>query len=674
MFQRILAPVHNDAFIWPPPLPPEPQQEPQQQPSFTLRPGSPIEMPPILSEWLKQQEQQQEEQPKPLSTLPPGFTQIRLHNVLTAWEAWKIMDTKIDREKGETLEFVIVDPGTWFVISGGRGIPEWAQGFYRRMIALPHPVAVLLITKFMGTLQTRRIVFLLKTPEKADPYDDFYVKVPNNKGCPIDVMWDQTRAPIALYPRIKLTPKLFRQPPDAKVDNKLLYVKVGEFVLGVPAELEFLMVAYSEKGVLVCVCPGPQLLAKLEKPNTWALVFEIPHGRWEDQNGYFKTTPTVSDWKIFAAAEFEGCYRNSIEYKPEGDFFDDKIHEMLVQERLAMVKEKEVEAMEKEKMPKGFWAELWARFARCLLEKERQEAFYEIQGEIRTAKNLAAWTKLYKFVLFSELHCRNYTFFNCITAIHSGLTAQRDKYLGKWRGVLLSFVDVLRKRDSLTLLHKYRWIYRKFRRLCRNVPKFERYKIRWTQLHRKIHELVQRRLANRNQACMKMQALVTALTLGCEHQTMQLEQVQQQHAMQLEQIQQQHEQLQQQHAMQLEQLQQQLATAQQEAQMPCPEPQNCSICLEVLANTVLLPCLHLCVCNQCCGVGECPICREPITERVNTIQVPWVVCIKCTRRLPNIVLQPCGHQVLCNTCVADGTPAQCPFCAANVDNVLKTFL
>jgi hypothetical protein len=108
--------------------------------------------------------------------------------------------------------------------------------------------------------------------------------------------------------------------------------------------------------------------------------------------------------------------------------------------------------------------------------------------------------------------------------------------------------------------------------------------------------------------------------------------------------------------------------------MPCPEPQNCSICLEVLANTVLLPCLHLCVCNQCCGVGECPICRGPITERVNTIQVPWTVCIKCTRRLPNIVLQPCGHQVLCNMCVADGNPAQCPVCAANVENVLKTFL
>jgi hypothetical protein len=543
------------------------------------------------------------------------------------------------------------------------------------MIALPHPVAVLLITKLMGTLPTleKRIVFLLETPKNAYPYDDFYVKVPKNQPCPVDLMWDRKRAAVALYPRIKLAAKLFRQPPDAKVDDKLLFVKVDEFVLGVPAEMEFLMVGYSEKSALVSVFPGPVLLAQLQKPNTWALVFEIRHGSWEDQNGYFKTTPTVSDWTISAVAEFEGRYFLSYEYQPTGDFFDAEIYEMLVKERLAMVKRTE-----------GFWAELWARFARCLCSEERYEAFLRVQVEIRTAKNLAAWTKLYKFVLFSELHCRNYTFFNCITAIHSGLTAQRDKHIGKWRGFLLGFLHVFRKRDSLTLLHN-RWIYRKFRRLYRNVLKFERYKIRWTQLHRKIHELVQRRLAKRNQVCMKMQALVTALTLGCEHQTMQLEQVQQQNAMQLEQVQQQnamqleqlqqqHEQLQQQHAMQLEQLQQQLATSQQEAQMPCPEPQNCSICLDLLANTVLLPCLHLCVCNQCCGVGECPICRGAITERVNTIQVPWVVCIKCTRRLPNIVLLPCGHQVLCNTCVADGNPAQCPVCAANVDNVLKTFL
>ncbi|CAD5211326.1 unnamed protein product [Bursaphelenchus okinawaensis] len=44
---------------------------------------------------------------------------------------------------------------------------------------------------------------------------------------------------------------------------------------------------------------------------------------------------------------------------------------------------------------------------------------------------------------------------------------------------------------------------------------------------------------------------------------------------------------------------------------------ECVVCRDNLSDTLLLPCRHLCICNQCdsdflCNVKECPICRTPV--------------------------------------------------------------
>jgi hypothetical protein len=49
------------------------------------------------------------------------------------------------------------------------------------------------------------------------------------------------------------------------------------------------------------------------------------------------------------------------------------------------------------------------------------------------------------------------------------------------------------------------------------------------------------------------------------------------------------------------------------------ERQMCVICQDRIKNMLLLPCKHLCLCEECSGhaqVSSCPICRKPIKEKM----------------------------------------------------------
>lgn len=56
---------------------------------------------------------------------------------------------------------------------------------------------------------------------------------------------------------------------------------------------------------------------------------------------------------------------------------------------------------------------------------------------------------------------------------------------------------------------------------------------------------------------------------------------------------------------------------------PAPTPLSsatmaCVACMEFAKTTVLMPCRHLCLCSKCGHrVDKCPICRSPITERID---------------------------------------------------------
>jgi len=45
--------------------------------------------------------------------------------------------------------------------------------------------------------------------------------------------------------------------------------------------------------------------------------------------------------------------------------------------------------------------------------------------------------------------------------------------------------------------------------------------------------------------------------------------------------------------------------------------EECCVCLEVPKNTVLMPCRHLCVCNECSQIlTQCPLCRFEVVHRL----------------------------------------------------------
>ncbi len=48
------------------------------------------------------------------------------------------------------------------------------------------------------------------------------------------------------------------------------------------------------------------------------------------------------------------------------------------------------------------------------------------------------------------------------------------------------------------------------------------------------------------------------------------------------------------------------------------EDMCCVICLEHRRCVVLLPCAHLCLCDQC-TFAECPLCRAPVLERLRVL-------------------------------------------------------
>ncbi|CAE7540925.1 rngB [Symbiodinium natans] len=49
---------------------------------------------------------------------------------------------------------------------------------------------------------------------------------------------------------------------------------------------------------------------------------------------------------------------------------------------------------------------------------------------------------------------------------------------------------------------------------------------------------------------------------------------------------------------------------------------SCIACLDRLANTVLLRCRHLCVCDGCARkLTHCPVCRQTVRDRL-TVYMP----------------------------------------------------
>jgi hypothetical protein len=69
--------------------------------------------------------------------------------------------------------------------------------------------------------------------------------------------------------------------------------------------------------------------------------------------------------------------------------------------------------------------------------------------------------------------------------------------------------------------------------------------------------------------------------------------------------------------LQLQQVQTQLGVPPL-APAPDAEETQCVVCMDAPKNRVVLPCMHMCVCEACAQLLRCPLCRGPI-ERISQL-------------------------------------------------------
>jgi len=107
-----------------------------------------------------------------------------------------------------------------------------------------------------------------------------------------------------------------------------------------------------------------------------------------------------------------------------------------------------------------------------------------------------------------------------------------------------------------------------------------------------------------------------------------------------------------------------------------PQASRCIICFENIANHVIVPCGHLCLCDDCVGTinDTCPTCRKRVSKKT---KVTLWHCAVCMGRPASHALLPCGHLCVCGHCedelrttfIAD----ECPKCKVRITAKVKVF-
>ena len=164
------------------------------------------------------------------------------------------------------------------------------------------------------------------------------------------------RRPRAQYPRVALDDDLGTTTfVDTNLVTRIL-VRVGNLVLRVPLDTEFMVVGRTDSGVLIGVLPVPQICKALDKDRNWALVFEVDR----EQLVYPTLLPGrrigLAGWSwtplehVLRSGE---AYLEAVDHQPRGDVFDDAERECILTERLASAAYNDAVTLIQEKGIKG---------------------------------------------------------------------------------------------------------------------------------------------------------------------------------------------------------------------------------------------------------------------------------------------------------------------------------
>ena len=155
--------------------------------------------------------------------------------------------------------------------------------------------------------------------------------------CAAELMWGPER-PRAQHPRVVLSLDLWSTTWSGTELLRRLMVRVGKRVLGVPPDVEFLVVGCTERGVLVAVLPGREVTEAIGKPCNWALVFEVGRDQHRSAIGFFAHSSIATHWTVSRfddVIQSRDSYLEAVDCQPRGDIFDDAERERILNERLA---------------------------------------------------------------------------------------------------------------------------------------------------------------------------------------------------------------------------------------------------------------------------------------------------------------------------------------------------
>ena len=514
--------------------------------------------------------------------LPPGFKPVLLRPVLTAMQTLEVMKPKLKDPQNST--FVIVKwlrEDTYFQMTRAN---EKCNIF---IVALPYPCPVLLLLgKEPNTGKpVQKLVICLETDDDQDP--DWYtitMLAEQHGPCDLELMWGP-RCPVTLYTRVELKPSLFQMAGFNDTVQRLM-VRVGEKLLGVPENVEFMLVAFSDEKVLIAVLPGQEIHEHIGKPEKWPVVFEVNNSEWSRKTGVQSDPTIMTYWTISDYATFKGdkhSVRLNVDYQPSGDMLQKALRlpdshreqqfTIVYQLHLLMIAFSEWRVWSRKTCTTqyGKWTHFLTKLQ--LSKKELQAAiFYEnvivpnllsmaleaMRKQVLQTKRKAWAKKTWKWKLFVKKSLLSWYRASSLPELFSQMELQSKR----WKVMSAKRAYQLRKERKNPMMREHLW--------NRHILRSKWEKVVLAMQDRQPFLL----------AVDRWKAL----------------------------------------ALQRTELLKQYKRLRSQLGAPAVA---CSICLESLPNIVLQPCLHQCMCNDCFLTAaadrqQCPICRQEVTGHVQT--------------------------------------------------------
>ena len=309
------------------------------------------------------------------SGLPPGFTAVKLPEVMTAMEALDVIKTKMARSN-------VVIIASWahsrtclqLIISERRNT---------MLISLPYLCPVLIQCTSDGK---QNLVICLRQYYEDDhgdllPYVHF---VPTNstqhRPCTHELQSSDVR-PLTMYTRVCLTDSIL-----GTVDNIVVVSLIVDdtWVVGVPEQLEFMLVAYSDTQVLVAVLPSRVVHDFMKKHETYALCFVLNDEEWKPGTGIKLDTGKDLHWAIADYTTDCKISLRNVNYQPPGDVFDKAFALKIHEDRLQIATHKQAAAQAAKAAKTG--AKTAAKAAKAEQHRAVLEAIAKIEGKPPQAK------------------------------------------------------------------------------------------------------------------------------------------------------------------------------------------------------------------------------------------------------------------------------------------------